>query len=113
MTAYLWTIWNLYIAELSRLWSGFRNGWWEIQRTKEMHLLQAFSSLASEQSGLSSHIHVRGTHSPGIDRQENSSVLHTFCSEIQTITHEKTTSRTLINDCNTIVKTVVKIPDCF
>lgn len=43
-------------------------------------LLHAFSSEPSEQSGLSSHIHVRGTQSPGLDLHVNSSGLHTFCS---------------------------------
>lgn len=39
----------------------------------EVYLLQAFSSLASLQSGWLSHIHVRGTHSPSPERQVNCS----------------------------------------
>ena len=46
-----------------------------------LFLLQVFSSEPSEQSGLSSHIQVRGTHSPGILLQENSSGVQTFDSE--------------------------------
>lgn len=43
-------------------------------------LLHAFSSDSSEQSGLSSHIQVSGTHSPRKARHVNSSGLHTFSS---------------------------------
>lgn len=39
-------------------------------------LLHAFSSDPSEQSALSSHIHVRGIHSPGLPRHVNSSASH-------------------------------------
>jgi hypothetical protein len=49
-------------------------------------LLHAFSSDSSEQSGLSSHIQVSGTHSPGKARHVNSSGLHTFSSASNTTT---------------------------
>lgn len=48
-------------------------------RAIDFCLLQAFSSLLSEQSGLSSHIQVRGTHSPAADLHVNSSAPHTLC----------------------------------
>jgi len=44
-------------------------------------LLQDFSSEASVQSGVSSHIHVRGMHSPPPDRHEKCSGEHVRCSE--------------------------------
>lgn len=43
----------------------------------DIRLLHSFSSEPSEQSGLLSHIHVSGMHSPLVFRQVNSSVLHT------------------------------------
>lgn len=42
------------------------------------YVLHDFSSLPSEQSALSSHIHVNGTHSPGADLHVNSSAPHTL-----------------------------------
>jgi hypothetical protein len=64
--------------------------------TRNMHcLLHALSSDSSEQSGLSSHIQVSGTHSPGTARHVNSSGLHTFSSASNTTTVTITVLRTL------------------
>ena len=63
------------------------------QPTCYMHcvcLLQAFSSDSSEQSGLSSHIQVSGTHSPRKARHVNSSGLHTFSSASNTTQYNLT-----------------------
>lgn len=46
-------------------------------------LLQAFSSESSEQSKLSSHIHVKGMHSQGTVLHVNSSAPHTLCSGME------------------------------
>lgn len=58
--------------------SGFSSGSGQI-------LLHAFSSLPSEQSAVSSHIHVRGTHSPDAERHVNSSTPQTFCSTTKSV----------------------------
>jgi len=54
----------------------------ENKNEPKSRLLHSFSSEPSEQSGLPSHIHVSGMHSPLALRQVNSSVLHTRFSEI-------------------------------
>lgn len=59
----------------------------EIRHFEKHHLLQDFSSEASAQSGLSSHIHVSGTHSPDLLRQVNSSELQTRFSTNQQKIH--------------------------
>ncbi|KAE9545607.1 hypothetical protein AGLY_001150 [Aphis glycines] len=56
----------------------------KIKKLSCRRLLHSFSSEPSEQSGLPSHIHVSGIHSPLALRQVNSSVLHTRFSEIKT-----------------------------
>lgn len=54
-----------------------------MKRAIQKALLQLFSSDASEQSGLSSHIHVSGTHSPLELRHVNSSGPHVRFSETE------------------------------
>jgi hypothetical protein len=67
----------------SSYWKG--EEWGEkIKKLSFRRLLHSFSSEPSEQSGLPSHIHVSGMHSPLALRQVNSSVLHTRFSEITT-----------------------------
>jgi len=68
--------------------SSYKRGGEENDKKKnsqpKSRLLHSFSSEPSEQSGLPSHIHVSGMHSPLAFRQVNSSVLHTRFSEITT-----------------------------
>lgn len=54
-----------------------------------MSLLHAFSSDPSEQSALSSHIHVSGTHSPSLPLHVNSSGPHDFPSANPIHAHAK------------------------